>query len=161
MRIGMCTGPAVVGNMGSKTRMDYTMMGDTVNTAARLEGVNKAYGIYTLVSDSTFSKVGDNIVGREVDAINVVGKAEPITVYEIIGRPEDLNGHLRETLDVYAQGLSAYRQRDWNRALVFFSQALKIIPDDGPSKTMLDRCTEFKVNPPPKDWNGAFTMVSK
>lgn len=161
MRIGMCTGPAVVGNMGSKTRMDYTMMGDTVNTAARLEGVNKAYGIYTLVSDSTFSKVGDGIVGREIDSINVVGKAEPVTIYEIIGRPEDLNGHQRETLDFYAQGLSAYRQQDWNRALVFFNQALSATPDDGPSQTMLDRCTEYKTNPPPKDWNGAFTMVAK
>jgi len=158
MRIGMCTGPAVVGNMGSKTRMDYTMMGDTVNTAARLEGVNKAYGIYTLVSDSTFNKVGDGIVGREIDSINVVGKAEPVTVCEIIGHPEDLNGHWRETLEFYAQGLSAYRKRDWNRALILFSQALKIMPDDGPSKTMLDRCTELKVNPPPKDWNGAYSI---
>ncbi len=161
MRIGMSTGPAVVGNMGSKTRMDYTMMGDTVNTAARLEGVNKTYGIYTLVSDSTFSKVGDGIVGRELDAINVVGKAEPVTVFEIIGHPEDLNGHLREILDLYAQGLRAYRQRDWNRALIFFSQALKIMPDDGPSRTMLARCTEYKANPPPKDWNGAYTMAAK
>jgi len=161
MRIGMCTGPAVVVNMGSKTRMDYTMMGDTVNTAARLEGVNKAYGIYTLVSDSTFSKAGDGIVGREIDAINVVGKAEPVTIYEIIGRLEDLNGHLRETLDFYAQGLSSYRKQDWNRALVFFNQALSATPDDGPSKTMLDRCTEYKVNPPPRDWKGAFTMVTK
>ncbi|MFC1825770.1 CHASE2 domain-containing protein [Thermodesulfobacteriota bacterium] len=158
MRIGMCTGPAVVGNMGSKTRMDYTMMGDTVNTAARLEGVNKAYGIYTLVSDSTFSKVGDGIAGREIDSINVVGKAAPVTIYEIIGYPEDVNGHWRDTLEFYAQGLRAYRKRDWNRALVFFNQALSASPDDGPSKTMLKRCNEFKSNPPPEDWNGVYSI---
>jgi len=161
MRIGMCTGPAVVGNMGSKNRMDYTMMGDTVNTAARLEGVNKIYGCYVLVSESTFSKVGGGIVGREIDAINVVGKKEPITVYELIGYPEDINGGWRETLDNYAQGLSAYRRQDWNRALIFFHKALSAIPDDGPSKTMLARCNAYKEIPPPKDWNGAFTMTTK
>ena len=161
MRIGMCTGPAVVGNMGSKNRMDYTMMGDTVNTAARLEGVNKVYGCFTLVSDSTFSKVGDGIVGREIDAINVVGKKEPITVYEIIGFPEDIDGVRRQTLDNYARGLDAYRRQDWNRALIFFNQALSATPEDGPSKTMLARCNVYKEKPPPKDWNGAFSMVTK
>ena len=161
MRIGMCTGPAVVGNMGSKNRMDYTMMGDTVNTAARLEGVNKIYGCYVLVSESTFSKVGGGIVGREIDAINVVGKKEPITVYELIGFPEDIDGGRRETLDNYAQGLSAYRRQDWNRALIFFHKALSATPDDGPSKTILARCNAYKQNPPPKDWNGAFTMTTK
>jgi len=161
MRIGMCTGPAVVGNMGSKTRMDYTMMGDTVNTAARLEGVNKVYGIYTLVSDSTFAKVGDGIVGREIDAINVVGKAEPVTVYEIMGYPQDINGNLRQTLDAYAQGLNAYRKQDWDRALEFFNQALSVAPDDGPSQTMLARCNKYKEDPPPEGWDGAFSMVTK
>jgi len=161
MRIGMCTGPAVVGNMGSKSRMDYTMMGDTVNTAARLEGVNKVYGCFTMVSDSTFTKVGNGIVGREIDSINVVGKTEPVTIYEVVGYPEDIDGPLRETLDNYTQGLNAYRRQDWNRALVFFNQALSAIPEDGPSKTMLARCTEYKKNPPPKDWNGAYSMLTK
>ena len=161
MRIGLCTGPAVVGNMGSKSRMDYTMMGDTVNTAARLEGVNKAYECFTLVSESTFSKIGNNIVGREIDSINVVGKEEPITIYELIGFPEDIDAPLRETLDNYARGLNAYRKQDWNRALVFFNQALAAIPDDGPSKTMLARCRDYKVNPPGKDWNGAHSMLTK
>jgi adenylate cyclase len=161
MRIGLCTGPAVVGNMGSKNRMDYTMMGDTVNIAARLEGVNKAYECFTLVSESTFSKIGNNIVGREIDSINVVGKKEPITIYELIGYPEDVDAPRHETLDNYARGLNAYRKQDWNRALVFFNQALSAIPDDGPSKTMLARCNDYKVNPPGKDWNGAYSMLTK
>ncbi len=161
MRIGLCTGSAVVGNMGSKNRMDYTMMGDTVNTAARLEGVNKAYECFTLVSESTFSKIGNGIVGREIDSINVVGKEKPITIYELIGYHEDVDAPRRETLDNYTRGLNAYRKQDWNRALVFFNQGLAAIPDDGPSKTMLARCHDYKVNPPGKDWNGAFTMISK
>ena len=161
MRIGLCTGPAVVGNMGSKSRMDYTMMGDTVNTAARLEGVNKAYECFTLDSESTFSKIGNGIVGREIDSINVVGKKEPITIYELIGYPEDVDASISETLDNYDQGLNAYRKQDWNKALVFFNKALTATPDDGPSKTMLARCNDYKANPPGKDWNGAFTMTSK
>ncbi|MBU0987994.1 MAG: adenylate/guanylate cyclase domain-containing protein, partial [Proteobacteria bacterium] len=155
------TGAAVVGNMGSKNRMDYTMMGDTVNTAARLEGVNKIYGCYTLVSESTFGKIGDGIVGREIDAIYLVGKKEPVTIYELVGYPEDIDDRRREALDDYARGLDAYRKRDWNRALVFFNQALSITPDDGPSKTMLKRCNEYKETPPPQDWNRAYSMLIK
>lgn len=161
MRIGLCTGPAVVGNMGSKNRMDYTMMGDTVNTAARLEVVNKIYGTYTLVGSSTYKSAGDNIMAREIDSVLVAGKEEPVTIYEIIGYPEDVDGRMQETANHYAEGLEAYRKHDWNRALIFFNKALESTPDDGPSKTMLNRCNEYKVNPPDRDWNGVFTMLTK
>lgn len=161
MRIGMCTGPAVVGNMGSKSRMDYTMMGDTVNTAARLEGVNKVYGTFTMVAATTFDKVGDGVVGREIDAIIVFGKKEPVKVYELVGYPEDIDQQLRTTLDSYAQGLNAYRQQDWNRAIIFFNQALETTPNDGPSQTLLARCNQYKLDPPAADWNGAFSMLTK
>jgi len=161
MRIGLCTGPAVVGNMGSKSRMDYTMMGDTVNTAARLEGVNKIYGIYTLVSDSTRHAAGDSIVTREIDAINVIGKAVPITVYEILGYQGSTDQNLLAVADAYNKGLYAYRNQEWNRAIIHFNAALDIDPQDGPSKTMLARCNDYKKSPPPKDWNGAYTMTSK
>lgn len=161
MRIGLCTGPAVVGNMGSKNRMDYTMMGDTVNTAARLEVVNKIYGTYTLVGSSTYKSAGDNIMAREIDSVLVAGKEEPVTIYEIIGYPEDVDGRMQETANHYAEGLEAYRKHDWNRALIFFNKALESTPDDGPSKTMLNRCNEYKVNPPDKGWNGVFTMLTK
>lgn len=161
MRIGLCTGRAVVGNMGSKNRMDYTMMGDTVNTAARLEGVNKVYGTYTMISDTTFRGVSPDIVVRELDAINVVGKKAPVTVYEPIGYNGEVDPARVEMIDKYADGLAAYRNQDWNRAIIFFSAALAIDPDDGPSKTLLDRCNGYKADPPPKDWNGAYTMTSK
>jgi adenylate cyclase len=161
MRIGLCTGPAVVGNMGSKSRMDYTMMGDTVNIAARLEGVNKVYDIYTLISDSTRHAAGDSIVTREIDSITVVGKAIPITVYQILGYQGSIDQSLMEAGDQYTKGLYAYRNQEWNRAIIHFNSALDILPGDGPSRTMLARSNNFKKTPPPKNWNGAHTMTSK
>lgn len=161
MRIGLCTGPAVVGNMGSKNRMDYTMMGDTVNTAARLEGVNKVYATFTMIADETFKGIGQRVKTREIDAINVVGKAEPVAVYEILGYPEDIDGQMAETCENYAQGLSAYRNRRWDAAIACFEKCLAARPDDGPSRTMQARCFEYKEEPPPEDWNGSYTMKTK
>jgi adenylate cyclase len=161
MRMGLCTGPAVVGNMGSKNRMDYTMMGDTVNTAARLEGTNKAYGIYTLVSESTFKATGDKIIGREIDYVYVFGKKDPLKIYEIVGYSDDVDDTIRETLASYGKGLNAYRDRHWNEAIHCFNQALGSSPGDGPSLTMLARCNTYKENPPPEDWNGTFTIRVK
>lgn len=161
MRMGLCTGPAVVGNMGSKNRMDYTMMGDTVNTAARLEGTNKAYGIYTLVSESTYKATGDKIIGREIDYVYVFGKKDPLKIYEIVGYSDDVDDSIRETLASYGKGLNAYRDRNWNEAIHCFNQVLGSSPGDGPSLTMLARCNTYKENPPPEDWNGAFTIRVK
>ncbi|MDO9567631.1 MAG: adenylate/guanylate cyclase domain-containing protein [Candidatus Desulfaltia sp.] len=161
MRIGLCTGPAVVGNMGSKTRMDYTMMGDTVNIASRLEGVNKIYGIYMLIGETTFRKAGDKIMAREIDSINVVGKKEPVRVYQLLGYKKDIGESMDKTIDNYSSGLYAYRNQDWEKAESFFKAVLELTPDDGPSKTMLLRCDEYKINPPPKNWDGSFTMKTK
>ncbi|CAB5154964.1 Adenylate cyclase (EC [Olavius algarvensis associated proteobacterium Delta 3] len=161
MRIGLSTGPAVVGNMGSKSRMDYTMMGDTVNTAARLEGVNKVYGTYTMISDSTFRDAGEWIRTRELDAIKVVGKAEPVKIYELLGYPADLDDRMIQVAEHYSRGLQAYRARQWISASEFFSSALKVRPGDSPSQTMLDRCAAYQAAPPPSDWDGSFSMTSK
>jgi adenylate cyclase len=161
MRIGLCTGPAVIGNMGSKNRMDYTMMGDTVNTAARLEGVNKIYGIYTLVSDSTQQGLNGNIFAREIDSINVVGKDEPVTIYEPMGYTGDIDSNRVDMTKQYAAGLNAYRNRQWDTAVELFQAALSLVSDDGASKTMLERCFEFKESPPGEGWNGSYTMRTK
>lgn len=161
MRIGLCTGYAVVGNMGSENRMDYTMMGDTVNTAARLEGVNKVYGTYILIGETTYKEAGDGIISREIDSVNVIGKKEPVAVYQPIGYCGDIDDRMIKTVEHYAKGLHAYRERDWDKAINSFRAALEITPDDGPSKTMLKRCNEFIENPPDKDWNGSFSMKTK
>jgi adenylate cyclase len=161
MRIGLCSGPAVVGNMGSKNRMDYTMMGDTVNTAARLEGVNKVYGTYTMISETTYDGVKDRFVARELDAINVVGKSVPVKVYQLIGHKDTVDNPMMQTISAYAKGLDAYRNREWDQAVSFFKQTLAIIPDDSPSSVMIDRCHEYKSDPPETGWNGAFVMKTK
>jgi len=161
MRIGLCTGSAVVGNMGSENRMDYTMMGDTVNTAARLEGINKIYDIYTLISESTCISAGSSIATREIDTINVVGKKEPVTIFQLLGYASDVDDLMNNTNEHYATGLHAYRNQDWDKAIDFFNSALKISPDDGPSNTMIDRCNKYKSNPPGKNWNGSYTVTTK
>lgn len=161
MRIGLCTGSAVVGNMGSRNRMDYTMMGDTVNTAARLEGVNKVYGIYTLVCENTFRKAADQVFGREVDAISVVGKTEPVRVYQVMGLKDEMDGPAGEMIAHYAKGLALYRRRAWDDALRSFEKVLSVDAQDGPSRTMIDRIAAYRVDPPPADWNGAYIMKTK
>jgi adenylate cyclase len=161
MRIGLCSGPAVVGNMGSKNRMDYTMMGDTVNTAARLEGVNKIYGTYTVISETTYEDAKESIVARELDAINVVGKAIPVKIFELIGYKSQISKTMIQTITFYEKGLEAYRQCQWNHACEYFNHALEITPGDPPSLTMIKRCREYEANPPDSCWNGAYIMKTK
>ncbi|SHJ02058.1 adenylate cyclase [Desulfatibacillum alkenivorans DSM 16219] len=161
MRIGMNTGLAVVGNMGSSKRFDYTMMGDTVNIAARLEGVNKVYGTYTMISESTYEQCKEYVVARELDAVNVVGKAEPVVIYELLGLTGEVDNHMEQMIEHYANGLAAYRRRQWKEAVGHFDKALAFDPGDPPSLTMKKRCIEYFKTPPAKDWNGAYTMTSK
>ncbi|MBI4639718.1 MAG: adenylate/guanylate cyclase domain-containing protein, partial [Candidatus Tectomicrobia bacterium] len=161
MRIGLNTGPAIVGNMGSKQRFDFTMMGDTVNLASRLEGVNKQYGTFIMISEMTYARAKDFVEARELDRVLVVGKAEPIVVYELLARKGELDEALVPVLRYYADGLELYRARQWDHAIATFRKALTINPHDGPSQSMIKRCQEYKENPPPDDWNGAFQLVSK
>jgi adenylate cyclase len=161
VRIGLNTGSAVVGNMGSRNKMDYTMMGDTVNTAARLEGANKIYGTFTMISDATYAPARNGIFVRELDSVIVLGKEEPVGVYELLGYPDEVDDVLKSLVELYARGLGAYRNRNWDEAISHFSGVLSTNPNDGPSQTMLSRCKDFKVSPPHKDWNGSFMMATK
>jgi len=161
MRIGLNTGPAVVGNMGSNIRMDYTMMGDTVNTAARFEGANKEYGSAIMIGQVTYESAKDVIEARELDLINVVGKAEPVPIYELVAKKSELSPEKSKCLEFYQQGLEMYRNREFADAMGIFAQGLGQIKDDGPSKNMIKRCEYYILDPPGKTWNGAFIMTSK
>jgi adenylate cyclase len=161
MRIGLNTGPMVVGNMGSKTRMDYTMMGDSVNLAARLEGVNKQYGTYDMFSEFTYEHVKDEVEVRELDLIRVVGKSEPVRIYQLLCRKGELDEKMSKIIDLYAKGLEHYRKQEWDDALDSFGEVLEIDEKDGPSLTFFERCLLFQKESPPADWDGVFSMKTK
>ncbi len=159
-RIGINTGLAVIGNMGSEQKMNYTMMGDTVNTASRLEGANKAYGTHTMISEFTFKELNEDFVVRKLDLIKVVGKAKPIEVYELIGKREDVMPETMEILTKYHAALNEYRNGNWDRAFILFGDIVKKY-NDIPSKTYYERCLKYKRTPPPSDWDGVFILTSK
>jgi len=161
VRMGMNTGMAVVGNMGSRMRMDYTAMGDSVNLASRLEGANKIYGTTAMISENTYNAVKDHVETRKLDVIRVVGKTEPIGIFELLGLKGTLPGKVYDALEHYNKGLDYFKERQWKRAMGSFMDTLKILPDDGPSKTYINRCEEFMKKPPSHKWDGVYTMKSK
>ncbi len=161
MRIGLNTGDMVVGNMGSADRMDYTMMGDSVNLAARLEAAAKQYRIYTMISEFTYEEAKDYIEARELDLTRVVGKEEPVKVYEVLGRKGQVSPEKMKVVELFQEGLNLYKQRYWMDAVVKFMAALELDPHDGPSHVFMSRCEEFNENPPSAGWDGVYTMTQK
>lgn len=165
--IGLNTGVASVGNMGSVLRYGYTALGDTVNLSSRLEGLNKDYGTHILVNETTYAAAKDEgFVFRELDLIRVKGKLQPVTIYELIGRagqnsvygtPEDV--HARNSLFQQARGL--YRKRAWAEAQKTFQIILDKWPDEGPSRTYWKRCQDYLFDEPSSGWDGVFTMTHK
>lgn len=148
VRIGVTTGPMIVGNMGSRTRTDYTMMGDTVNLAARFESGQKVYGTNVMVNDLIYEQVADLVESRKLDLIQVVGKEEPVTAYEVLERKGELGAEMMQVLELYNQGMDTYWEYKFAEAKKFFDQALAIVPSDGPSALYADRCEDFSLNPP-------------
>ena len=148
VRIGITAGPMIVGNMGSRTRTDYTMMGDTVNLAARFESGQKVYGTNIMINDLIYEQVKDLVEARKLDLIQVVGKEEPVTAYEVLERKGELSAEMMQVLELYNQGQEAYWRFQFNEARQLFEKALEIAPDDGPSALYADRCEEFALNPP-------------
>ena len=160
-RIGMRSGPVVVGNRGSADRMDYTMMGYVVNLAARLEGVNKFYKTFTMIPQSTYELAKDDIDTRQLDVIRVVGKKEPIPVYEVLERKNQTSSEKSGVVENYLKALKLYEGRNFADALKEFEKVLAIDQDDGPSQTYVKRCGVFLETPPEKDWDGVYTFTEK
>jgi len=161
-RCGLNSGDMVVGNMGSETRFDYTVMGDAVNLGARLETANKEYGTSIMIGVNTVSKAGDQIIARELDLLRVMGKNEPVRVFELVGMKDSgIPDKKKQILDIYREGYENYQAKNWQNAKNYFNQVLAIDRTDGPSKTFIKRCDQFIANPPAEDWDGVYTMLKK
>jgi class 3 adenylate cyclase/CHASE3 domain sensor protein len=161
IRIGIATGDMIVGNVGSDLAQGYTVLGDTVNTGSRLEGVSKVYGTRILIHEQTQKVAGDFIETREIDSIQVVGKDEPVRIFELIGKKNEVDENILKLKFQFEKGLQAYRNKDWSHARQLFNECLQIKPDDSPSKVFLDRIAHFEKNSPEKSWDGTWRLTKK
>ena len=161
LRIGIATGEALVGSIGSEFMMSFTVMGDTVNLASRLESANKVYGTRCLVSQATIAAAAQAVEAREIDRLVVAGQTRPQVVFEIMGRAGELSAEQIALRAHYSDGLAAYRARHWDEATSALKAALAASPGDGPCMVLLTRAESWRDNPPPADWDGSWHLDQK
>jgi adenylate cyclase len=160
-RIGINSGEMIVGNMGTEKKMNYTIIGNAVNLAARLEGVNKQYGTWILATEDTVRRTEGRFLTRRLDRIRVVGINEPVRIHEILEIYADASEDLREQVNLFQKARELFERREWTEAEKTFSQILETRPGDGPSLLYLDRCRRYNKNPPARDWDGVFDINEK
>ncbi|WP_128925897.1 adenylate/guanylate cyclase domain-containing protein [Bradyrhizobium guangxiense] len=161
LRIGIATGEVLTGSIGSELMMSFTVMGDAVNLASRLEAANKIYGTRILVSQATAEAIGSRLELREIDRLAVAGQHAPQPIFEVMAKAGALTGAQASLRAHYAEALAAYRGRRFDAARAAFNAALEAVPGDGPSRMMLGRIAQFETSPPDDGWDGAWRLDSK
>lgn len=161
LRIGIATGEVLTGSIGSELMMSFTVMGDAVNLASRLEPVNKVYGTRILISQATADAIGSNLELREIDRLAVAGQSAAQAVFEVMSKAHGLSIPQESLRTHYAEGLAAYRARRFDEARAAFNAALEAVPGDGPSRALLARIAQFEANPPDAGWDGGWRLEQK
>jgi adenylate cyclase len=150
----------MVGNMGSEQLFDYTVMGDSVNLSARLEGANKTYQTNILISEFTYERVKQDFACMELDSVRVKGKRLPVKIYQLVGERE-LPEAQKEAVERFHRALELYKKQQWDEAIALFQAVTAIDPGVRAAQLYIQRSLELKISPPPPDWDGVFTMTSK